>query len=283
MQKIDKELISENSITSIVGRRVFELSNLLSLKEKSVKNSTKTSLRISKSNGVVQYYFRANPQNKKSRYISVKNKKLAQELAQQDYDNKIVQAARQELKILQRLLRQYEGLSSRNHLVEKIFPKLNLLRQALIKPVRFSDNFFAEQWQNVSYEKKTFPEDSTPFSTSRDELVRSKSELIIAETLKRMNIPYRYEFPLQLTSETGRLITIHPDFMCLNVKNRKEYFWEHFGMMDNPEYAEQAVQKLNLYALNGFLPGENLIITTETRQQPISTKVIEKIIRDFLA
>ncbi len=283
MQKIEKELISENNITSIVDRRVFELSNLLSLKEKSVKKSTKASLRISKSNGVVQYYFKSNPQNKKSHYISVKNKKLAQELAQQDYDNKIVQAARQELKILQHLLRQYEGLSSRNHLVEKIFPKLNLLRQALIKPVRFSDNFFAVQWQNVSYEKKAFPEGSTPFSTSRDELVRSKSELIIAETLKRMNIPYRYEFPLQLTSETGRLITIHPDFMCLKVKSRNEYFWEHFGMMDNPEYAEQAIQKLNLYALNGFFPGKNLIITTESGQQPISTKVVEKIVREFLA
>ncbi len=88
---------------------------------------------------------------------------------------------------------------------------------------------------------------------------------------------------MQLTSEAGRLITIHPDFMCLKLKNRKEFFWEHFGMMDNPEYAEQAVQKLNLYALNGFFPGKNLIITSETGHQPISTKVVEKTIKEFLA
>ena len=54
-------------------------------------------------------------------------------------------------------------------------------------------------------------------------------------------------------------------------------------MMDNSDYAEQAVGKLSLYAHNGIFPGRNLIISTETSTQPLSTKLIEKIAGEFLA
>ena len=40
--------------------------------------------------------------------------------------------------------------------------------------------------------------DAPLLETSRGERVRSKSEVIIADTLDRLKIPYRYEFPHQL-------------------------------------------------------------------------------------
>ena len=115
-----------------------------------------------------------------------------------------------------------------------------------------------------------------------DVLQKAKSENIIADTLARMHVPYRYEYPLEMTAERGQKITINPDFMCLNLKTREEFFWEHFGMMDNPECSERTVQKLSLYAKNGFFPGKNLIITTETVACPINTKLIEKIVELYL-
>lgn len=278
MKNMNTEIISKQKITSVIEARIFELSNLLALKEKALKNAPSGNLRISRSNGSVQYYLRDNQESSRGKYIISANKSLAKQIAQKDYDKKIINAAREEIKILNHSLGKYVNLQKKNHLAESIFSKLNILRQGLINPVLLSDEDYAKQWQEISYEKKLFSEDTLTYTTARGDLVRSKSENIIADTLSRMHVPYRYEYPLELTAERGQKITIHPDFMCLNLKTREEFFWEHFGMMDNPEYSERTVQKLSLYAKNGFFPGKNLIITTETVACPINTKLIEKIV-----
>ena len=283
MQNIEKELISEQKIIPVLKMRIFELSNLLAIKQKALKAAPEGNLRISKSNGAVQYYHKSTSEKSGGHYILAKNKKLAQQLAQKEYDKKVLEAANRELKLLNHTLRQYEQLQIRSKIAEKIFSRFTKMRQKLIKPVRLADETFAAHWLGFSYEKKSFAEDSTKYTTARGDLVRSKSENIIADTLYRMSIPYRYEFPLELKTEDGRRIKLHPDFCCLNLRARKEFYWEHFGMMDNTDYVEQTVGKLSLYAHNGFYIGKNLIITTETSKQPLSTKLVEKIIKEFLA
>lgn len=52
--------------------------------------------------------------------------------------------------------------------------------------------------------------------------MRSKSEVIIADLLNKEGIPYRYEFPLYLKEFN----TVYPDFTILNVRKRKEIYWE---------------------------------------------------------
>ena len=74
---------------------------------------------------------------------------------------------------------------------------------------------------------------------------------------------------------------IYPDFTVLNVKKRKEYYWEHFGMMDDPSYAEKVLQKLSTYEQNGIFPGEQLIITFETRKNPLNQKQISNLIEHY--
>jgi hypothetical protein len=53
-------------------------------------------------------------------------------------------------------------------------------------------------------------------------------------------------------------------------------------MMDNEEYSSNAVGKLNLYSENGILPGRNLIITMEAQNEPLNTKAVDKLIKEFL-
>jgi hypothetical protein len=53
-------------------------------------------------------------------------------------------------------------------------------------------------------------------------------------------------------------------------------------MMDDPEYAETAVRKLNSLAHSGYLPGDNLILTFETRTAPLNTTLLKKLIRRYL-
>ena len=53
-------------------------------------------------------------------------------------------------------------------------------------------------------------------------------------------------------------------------------------MMDDPEYAARATEKLELYAENGFFPGKNLIITMETSAKPLSSKLLKSLIKTYL-
>ena len=113
--------------------------------------------------------------------------------------------------------------------------------------------------------------------TNKGERVRSKSEKIIADMLNRYEIPYRYEYPIYLR----RLGQIYPDFTVLDVKKRKQIYWEHFGMMDNNDYCEKALRKLDIYMKNDILIGDTLIFTHETSKHPLETAVIDKLIHKY--
>lgn len=53
-------------------------------------------------------------------------------------------------------------------------------------------------------------------------------------------------------------------------------------MMDNMEYVEKSIKKINTYAKNGFIQGENLITTFGSGECPLSTRNIEQNITAFL-
>lgn len=57
---------------------------------------------------------------------------------------------------------------------------------------------------------------------------------------------------------------IHPDFTILDLKNRREIYWEHRGMMDDEEYARNTVVRIKMMMKNGIVIGKNLIISEET-------------------
>jgi len=53
----------------------------------------------------------------------------------------------------------------------------------LIVPVTLTDAQYTEEWQNVSWQGRSFSDEAPGFTTVRGERVRSKSEIIIADTL----------------------------------------------------------------------------------------------------
>lgn len=52
--------------------------------------------------------------------------------------------------------------------------------------------------------------------------------------------------------------------------------------MDSPEYAENAVRKINAYEENDIFPGERLILTFETGKTVLNTKRIEELVARYL-
>ena len=89
-------------------------------------------------------------------------------------------------------------------------------------------------------------------------------------------IPFRYECMLTLGNST-----LYPDFTIRHPKTGEYFYWEHFGMMDDPIYSKSAASKLQLYISFGIIPSIHLITTFETTDQPLSSEKLEKIVADY--
>jgi exodeoxyribonuclease V alpha subunit len=86
------------------------------------------------------------------------------------------------------------------------------------------------------------------------DMVRSKSEVIIANLLHERGVNFWYEKPL--LAPDGSLYL--PDF---TIQHRGElYYWEHLGLLSQPEYKKHWDQKKSWYEKH--FPGR-LIVTTE--------------------
>ena len=129
--------------------------------------------------------------------------------------------------------------------------------------------------------KGKFYEERLIHRTLRDEMVRSKSELTIADRLHSNNIDYLYEYPLTLSGRTR-----YPDFTIEDAESGRKFYWEHCGMLLDPQYRERWERKLQWYRNNGILPWEEgggvngtLIVTEDSKEGGISSKEIEDITR----
>lgn len=54
-------------------------------------------------------------------------------------------------------------------------------------------------------------------------------------------------------------------------------------MLDEPEYANRAILKLNEYELNGIHLGHQLIATFETSSHPLDISLVESIMSDIIS
>ena len=205
--------------------------------------------------------------------MKTSERKTAVLLAQKDYDRRIIKCAETELNILNKLISSYElGVA------EDVYEKLNAARRALVTPIFLPDDEFVKNWLAQSYEGLGFEEGALEFFADSGLRVRSKSEIGIANKYDELRIPMLFERPLKLKGWG----TVYPDFTLLNVRLRKEFIHEHLGKMDDPDYAEENVAKINAYEKNGYYPGKNLILTFETKGNPFDTRKIEDIAKQYL-
>ena len=307
------EQLPPSQITFRLQERIEELETLLIIKEKTLKKAPEGSLRVSKSHGVVQYYHKINDDEKNGRYLDSEHKEVAQKLAQKAYNIKLLPAIKKELALLQAALSQIQKNSQGGEIPLNVLEHINPACRTLITTATLTDEQYAAAWLSQKYKGKPFQPDSPELYTARGERVRSKSEVIIADTLNRLGVPYHYEYPLTLNiggrssisrdvlisgraptsrdippsrraahSASANTLTVHPDFLCLNLRTREEFIWEHFGLMDDPAYSTKAVQKLQTYNQNGIHPGQSLIISIESSALPLNTKHIENIIQTYL-
>ena len=251
--------------------REQELNNVLEKCDMSLKKAPKGRLKVYRKGNHAYYSVRERKNSGHSKYIRRSDNKLAQRIAQRDYDESVKKSVEQELGAITSFEKKAPGRS-----FESIFENLNPDRKLLITPYHIPDKEYVESWMSKIYKCKSFSENDPEHYTNKNERVRSKSEVIIANRLNDLNIPYKYEYPIRVDG-----ILYHPDFAILKMPERKVIYWEHLGKMHDPDYVLRNMKRLISFEKAGIFLGDNLIITMESENDPLNQGQIDSVINHY--
>ena len=131
-----------------------------------------------------------------------------------------------------------------------------------------------------------FLEEHLIHRTRRGDLVRSKSEVIIADGLLADGIT-RYQYEQELAGSDGK--RKFPDFTFEDSDAGVTYYWEHLGMLYDAAYRTRWDAKLVWYRKEGILPhteggGPNgtLIVTQDDERGGFDSSHVAKLIREVI-
>lgn len=205
-------------------------------------------------------------------YISKKERHLAEQLATKKYLSIVLDNLLQEQKAIDLYLKYYDNnVKQADCIINSMSKYTDLVSMHFVS---MSQELLA--WSTLPYERNNkFPEQLIHKTTSGN-LVRSKSESLIDMFLYLNKIPFRYECSLQLGDTT-----IFPDFTILHPQTKKIYYWEHFGLMDEHQYCKNMHSKLQLYTSHGIIPSIQLITTYETKEHPLSSSLVDKLVKYY--
>lgn len=243
------------------------LQEIIQKKEKEITKLQQGNIRANKHGKGFQYYLRSGSSDKNGTYLPKSEKRTIEQMLQHEYDEKVLITAKKEMVLLTRLNKIYDTGA-----IESIYEKLPQGKQTLVHPITETDEQFVQRWEKIQFKKLAFQSDAPEYYSNKGERMRSKSEIIIANLLEQLNIPYIYEFPLTLDGN----VTVHPDFTLINAGSRRLIYWEHLGMLDDEEYMNKAIAKIRRYEDNGYYLGEQLLITGESNTKPLDIKHVKK-------
>ena len=264
----------------IVKKEVPQLENAIKKVDLFLNHAPEGCLKWQNKNGKTYYYHQFMKDNKwVRRYIKKGELSLAKTLAQKQYYTSI-------RPILEKMLDEIKRFAKKCPLneLEEIYDNLSVERKNLVMPLQASAKEKVKHWETEVYEKNLMYPENLRFETEKGDMVRSKSEVIIANILyrNRKNILYKYERPLEVI-ENGRQKTIYPDFTILNKRTGEITYWEHAGRMDDPYYANDFVKKMNTYIANDLLPGRDVVVSFESQSTPLDIKVVKRLVKQIIS
>lgn len=264
----------------INNERLVFLQDTIKKQKKRLAKAPAGYLRIAERDGKPQYYHVESKNRGPGKYLDSRQLDLVKKLAQKSYDKKVLRAAEQELKAWTMLASFFPDQT-----LEEVYGLLSPSRQSLVCPLLPTDEEYRKAWEAVDYEPGWFRKNEPEYWTDRGERVRSKSEQLIANLLYRLGIPYRYEYPLEVMVNGSKRIW-RPDFTILDVRNRRELYLEHFGLLDDQSgrdnYARIAFRKMKVYEENGHFDGGDMIFSFETSKAPLDITYVERKVRRAL-
>lgn len=209
---------------------------------------------------------------KKQTYIPKKNQHFAEQLAVKKYLSLLSEELAHEKRAIEFYLKHHKEKDGQANQLLTDHPEYQRLISPYFKPLskELSD------WVISPFDRNTkYPEQLT-IKTVSGNLVRSKSEALIDMMLHVNRIPFRYECALDL----GNVI-FYPDFTIRHPQTGKFYYWEHFGLMNDPAYCKNAFSKQQHYAAHDILPSVQLITTYESKENPLNMEWVATLIQHY--
>ncbi len=218
------------------------------------------------------YIFMVNPRRdgREERRLINKQPELLQRLLRRNYLICENAALEHDVKLLRNFIKSFQDTMPSTLLSE--MPK----RLRSFSPELFFPQA-ADAWQEQEYEQSDYKPEAKVHRSSRGLLLRSKSELSIAELFYVYEVPFHYEQVLHFGKH--KLV---PDFMLKNKRTGKLYYWEHCGLVNNPSYMEHHRWKLGVYEKAGIAPWDNLIVTYDGADGNLNLAIVESEIKNKL-
>ena len=270
--------MNKEQLSSAIRNRIESLDALIQRIRRQRASFESGHIIISTSKGTARFYKVSEDQENCNRRIYLKDEKQIKSLCNKLYAEKLEVAASREIQQLTKSLSHIQDKGPVSD-IEKVYETMpDAIRQYVVPDVT-TEQGFAEKWQ--AQKVACAPKSSAHvYQTIRGEFVRSKSEALIADRLYASDIPYRYEQVLVIDERFA--FNLFPDFRILNKRTRKEIIWEHCGMMDDPKYCKDALERIDLLGEKGFIQGKNLIFTYECSSKPLNLDYVNKLIKQFL-
>lgn len=219
-----------------------------------------------------KYYKWYHTDGKHQTLIPKKNREYAEQLVQRKVLRLQLEELKREKSAIDMYIAQHNRIPKKS---EELLQGSDEYRK-LFAPAYSPQKEDLSEWMNAAYEKSTKYPEQLIYKTITGNYVRSKSETLIDMFLFTNRIPFRYECALQLDS-----ITLYPDFTIRHPRTGETMYWEHFGLMDDPNYSKNALAKLQLYISNGIIPTKQLITTYETKDKPLDGELVAKMIKTY--
>lgn len=129
-----------------------------------------------------------------------------------------------------------------------------------------------KNWADDTYIRSSYRQEDLIEVTTKGDLMRSKSEVLLAELFYKHGIPFRYE-----DATDYPWLGIIPDFEFRD-KYKKLFYLEYCGMMDNEEYVDRFLYKRSRYEDNGLYEWNDVIYIFEKGNR-VNMPMIESIIK----
>lgn len=258
---------------NLIKKQLRELKKQIISTKNKIKNSPEGKLVLRVTRSRTRFYRKTDTQDI---YLGSDQQMLIRKLAQKRYNTELLTSMESYLKVLETTDKMLENIT----LPTEVHDKLPEAFRNITEPFTVLDSFEVQNW----YMTRNPRNDAGKFRTKNGIHVKSKSEVFIADALFEAGIPFVYEERLEFeTNDWERPYeTFYPDFTILNVRTGESFYWEHFGKMDNTEYLNKTLYKLESYARHGIVSGKNLIITYESMDHPINMEYVNQLIQTFL-
>ena len=227
-----------------------------------------------KKDDLIRYYQRipATGNRKKERRYGIKRQpEILNGLVRKEYITKALKVIDMDIRAVDLAARRYKPVDE-NSVMESFVEKHPEIAGGI-----YRTQFDEDEWRNRFSRIEGYHSESLNQTAADGTKMRSKNEVYIASRLDHYGITYRSDCPTGIPG----LYRI-PDYTILRKRDNNILYWEHFGMMDDPEYRIDSHRKIEEYEAAGIVPWDNLIITYDTAKGGLRADLIEAMIQCWI-